>query len=275
MKIENKVALVTGGADGIGKAVSQCLLEKGAKTLVRLCYLFRIEVLYCNLKFATSGNQFRSFNVSRPTYTQGKAGLFISKLRGVHFFSILFVAILDINEDLGKETVNKFSEKFGSNKVRFIHCNVADDKKLKECFQEAFDVFGTLDIVVNNAGVATANHRRAIEINLIAVINGCFYAEELMTKQKREEKGVIVNTASMAGLMTGAAYVNSNYYAAKHGVVGLTKSLPISSDEFSKDLRVAAICPALVLTSIFKSQDVMDDEKMKKCVESSLEYEVK
>ncbi|PIK40680.1 putative 15-hydroxyprostaglandin dehydrogenase [Apostichopus japonicus] len=170
MKIENKVALVTGGADGIGKAVSQRLLEKGAK----------------------------------------------------------FVAILDINEDLGKETVNTFSEKFGSSKVRFIHCNVADDKRLKECFQEAFDVFGTLDIVVNNAGVGTANHRRAIEINLIAVINGCFYAEELMTKQKREEKGVIVNTASMAGLKTGAAYVNSNYYAAKHGVVGLTKSLPVS-----------------------------------------------
>ncbi|PIK47374.1 putative 15-hydroxyprostaglandin dehydrogenase [Apostichopus japonicus] len=144
MKIDNKVALVTGGADGIGKAVSQRLLEKGAK----------------------------------------------------------FVAILDINEDLGKETEKNFAGKFGSKKVRFIHCNVTDDKRLKECFQEAFDVYGTLDIVVNNAGVATANHRRAIEINLIAVINGCFYAEELMTKQKREEKGVIVNTASMAGMLS-------------------------------------------------------------------------
>ncbi|PIK40679.1 15-hydroxyprostaglandin dehydrogenase [Apostichopus japonicus] len=186
MKIENKVALVTGGADGIGKAVSQRLLEKGAK----------------------------------------------------------FVAILDINEDLGKETVNKFSEKFGSSKVRFIHCNVADDKKLKECFQEAFDVFGTLDIVVNNAGVATANHRRAIEINLIAVINGCFYAEELMTKQKREEKGVIVNTASMA-------------------------------DDFSKDLRVAAICPGLVLTSTFvQSQDMMDDASLKALLDPIMEREV-
>ncbi|XP_071846966.1 15-hydroxyprostaglandin dehydrogenase [NAD(+)]-like [Apostichopus japonicus] len=215
MKILNKVALVTGGAEGIGKALCQRLLEHGTK----------------------------------------------------------LVAILDINADLGKQTATEFSEKFGSDKVRFIHCDVSNGAKLRESFQEAFDVHGQLDIVVNNAGLIAKDNRKTIEICLLAVINGCLIAEELMTKEPRPEKGIIVNTSSIAGMVVQDTNIlNSSYFAAKHGVVAFTKSLPASADNFSKDLRVVAICPGLVLTNIFKKQDVVDDNVMTKELDDIKEH---
>ncbi|PIK47379.1 putative 15-hydroxyprostaglandin dehydrogenase [Apostichopus japonicus] len=187
MKILNKVALVTGGAEGIGKALCQRLLEHGAK----------------------------------------------------------LVAILDINADLGQQTATEFSEKFGSDKVRFIHCDVSKEAKLHD---------NTL-------------------IFSLAVINGCLIAEELMTKEPRPEKGIIVNTSSISGMVVQDTNIlNSSYFAAKHGVVAFTKSLPASADNFSKDLRVVAICPGIVLTNIFKKQDVVDDNVMTKELDNNKDY---
>ncbi|KAJ8038890.1 15-hydroxyprostaglandin dehydrogenase [NAD(+)] [Holothuria leucospilota] len=102
-----------------------------------------------------------------------------------------------------------------------------------------------------------------IEVNLMAVINAAFIAEKLMTREKRSERGVIINTASMAGLMA-SPIVNASYTASKHGVVGFTKSLVNSTDAFSKDLRVVAICPAAVETELWTRCDYLTKELKEK-----------
>ncbi|PIK40674.1 putative 15-hydroxyprostaglandin dehydrogenase [Apostichopus japonicus] len=226
MKILNKVALVTGGAEGIGKALCQRLLEHGTK----------------------------------------------------------LVAILDINADwettatdfLKSLAVTKFDLFIVTCQTKLNYASVVFNLKILgtcESFQEAFDVHGQLDIVVNNAGLIAKDNRKTIEILLLAVINGCLIAEELMTKEPRPEKGIIVNTSSIAGMVVQDTNIlNSSYFAAKHGVVAFTKSLPASADNFSKDLRVVAICPGLVLTNIFKKQDVVDDNVMTKELDDIKEH---
>ncbi|KAJ8027794.1 15-hydroxyprostaglandin dehydrogenase [NAD(+)] [Holothuria leucospilota] len=206
MKISGKVAIVTGGASGIGRAVSLKLLEKGAK----------------------------------------------------------LVAIIDLDAEGGQRVLSEFSAKFGGDRVRFIKSDVSQEDQLKNSFQEAYDVYGALDIVVNNAGILSLDNRKTIEVNLMAIINGTFIAEKLMTQKKRSEKGIIVNTSSMAGLRTSPA-ANASYVASKHGVVGFTRALMNSTDAFSKDLRVAAVCPCAVETHFmtrynFKTKEV--EEKM-------------
>ncbi|XP_071846967.1 15-hydroxyprostaglandin dehydrogenase [NAD(+)]-like [Apostichopus japonicus] len=194
MKIEGKLALVTGGAAGLGKALTLRLLESGAK----------------------------------------------------------FVAIIDFNEEAGQEVASEFNRKFGDGRVMFIRCDVTKEADLKKCFQEAYDVHDYLDIVVNNAGIISSDHQKTIAVNLVAVMNGMLIAADLMTKKPRSEKGVIINTASMAGFLASPV-VNFSYTASKYGVVGLTKSFPNSTDGFSKDLRAVAICPAVVDTSLWTS----------------------
>lgn len=201
MKIAGKVALVTGGASGIGKAVSLTLLEKGAK----------------------------------------------------------LVTILDVDAKGGETVTSEFSCKFGADRVKFIECDLCQEDQLKNSFQEAYDVYGALDIVVNNAGILSRDNRKTVELNLMAVINGTFIAEKLMTREKRSEKGVIVNTASMGGLQPSTVS-NASYVASKHGVVGFTRALSNSTDAFSKDLRVAAICPAGVDTNLLTTCTLKNED---------------
>ncbi|KAJ8029978.1 15-hydroxyprostaglandin dehydrogenase [NAD(+)] [Holothuria leucospilota] len=201
MKISGKVAIVTGGVSGIGKAVSLKLLENGAK----------------------------------------------------------LVAILDLEAESCQAVVSEFFEKFGADRVRFIKCDVTREDQLKNSFQEAYDVYGALDIVVNNAGIISHDNRRTIEVNLIGVVNAAFIAEKLMTREKRSERGIIINTASTAGLMA-SPLLSASYTASKHGVVGFTKSLVNSTDEFSKDLRVVAVCPDGVETTFLTRCNFQTEE---------------
>ncbi|KAJ8027791.1 15-hydroxyprostaglandin dehydrogenase [NAD(+)] [Holothuria leucospilota] len=163
MKVDGKVALVTGGASGIGKALCLRLLESGAK-------------------------------VSSIPADQSCSFIF-------HRFHL--VAIVDFDQEGGMKAASEFGEKFSHDRVKFIECDVTNDDKLKCSFQEAYDVHGALDIVVNNAGIASKDHMKTLKVNLIAVMNGVLFAEELMTKEPRSEKGVIINTASMAGKYIG------------------------------------------------------------------------
>ncbi|BCH23009.1 3-oxoacyl-ACP reductase [Mesorhizobium sp. L-8-10] len=118
--------------------------------------------------------------------------------------------------------------------------------------------FGQLDIAINNAGIAQSfvklpqvpsdEARRIIEIDLLGVFYAMKHQIPVMEKQFRTTGagGTIVNIASVAGL-AGAARL-SVYAAAKHGVVGLTRSA--ASEYATRGIRVNAVCPSFARTQM-------------------------
>ena len=136
--------------------------------------------------------------------------------------------------------------------------NIADEAVSEALVALAVEKFGRLDVAVNNAGivqsfvrlpqVASDEARRILEIDLL----GVFYAmKHQIPQMERQFKatgkgGAIVNIASVAGLV-GAPKL-SVYAAAKHGVVGLTKSA--AAEYATNGVRINAICPAHTRTAM-------------------------
>jgi NAD(P)-dependent dehydrogenase (short-subunit alcohol dehydrogenase family) len=118
--------------------------------------------------------------------------------------------------------------------------------------------FGGLDIAINNAGIAQSfvrlpqvpseEARRIIDIDLMGVFYAMKYQLPQMERQYRQhgKGGAIVNIASVAGL-AGAPRL-SVYAAAKHAVVGLTRSA--AAEYATKGIRVNAVCPAFARTAM-------------------------
>ena len=118
--------------------------------------------------------------------------------------------------------------------------------------------FGRLDIAINNAGIAQSfvrlphvpsdEARRIIDVDLMGVFYAMKYQLPQMERQYRQagKGGAIVNIASVAGL-AGAPRL-SVYAAAKHAVVGLTRSA--AAEYATKGIRVNAVCPAFARTNM-------------------------
>ena len=125
----------------------------------------------------------------------------------------------------------------------------------------AVESFGGLDVALNNAGIShdvvrlplieDELARRVIDVDLMAVFLAMKAQLPVMAKQYKEAErtGSIVNVASAAGLV--AAPLMSVYSAAKHGVIGLTKS---AAAEYAKHgIRINSICPAFTKTAMVES----------------------
>lgn len=136
--------------------------------------------------------------------------------------------------------------------------DVSDEQLSKDLVALTLKKFGRLDIAINNAGIAqnfvklplvpSEEARRIIDIDLLGVFYAMKHQIPAMEKQQRKtgKGGVIVNISSVAGL-AGAARL-SVYAAAKHGVVGLTRSA--AAEYAAKDIRVNAVCPSFARTSM-------------------------
>ena len=136
--------------------------------------------------------------------------------------------------------------------------DIADESLSERLVALTLQRFGRLDIALNNAGVAQSfvklpmvpsdEARRIIEIDLLGVFYAMKHQIPQMEAQFRETKrgGTIVNIASVAGV-AGAARL-SVYAAAKHGVVGLTRSA--AAECATKGVRINAVCPSFARTNM-------------------------
>jgi NAD(P)-dependent dehydrogenase (short-subunit alcohol dehydrogenase family) len=196
VQITDAVALVTGGASGLGLATTRRLLDAGAQ-----------------------------------------------------------VVVLDIK---GEEVVRELGDR-----ARFAPADVTDEKAVTAALDIA-ESLGPLRIVVNCAGTGNAiktlgkdgafplaAFRKVVEINLIGTFNVLRLGAERIAQTepvgpKGEERGVIINTASVAAF--DGQIGQAAYSASKGGVVGMT--LPIARDLASKGIRVVTIAPGLFDTPL-------------------------
>jgi NAD(P)-dependent dehydrogenase (short-subunit alcohol dehydrogenase family) len=200
MNITDKVALVTGGASGLGLATVTQLLADGAQVVI----------------------------VDLPS-SNGKA----------------------IADELGP-------------KALFVPTDVTDEEQVQAAV-DAAAARGPLAVVVNCAGIANAVRvvakdgtvfpleafKKVIEVNLIGTFNVIRLAGAKMiasTPVDGEERGVIVNTASVAAF--DGQIGQAAYSASKGGVVGMT--LPIARDFAQHKIRVNTIAPGLFMTPLFQ-----------------------
>ncbi|XP_061104219.1 15-hydroxyprostaglandin dehydrogenase [NAD(+)]-like isoform X3 [Conger conger] len=162
------------------------------------------------------------------------------------------VALLDINENIGENTRADFGKGYGEDRVCFFTCDVASVEQLEDAFQKTIERFGRINIMSNNAGILNeTNWEKMVAVNLNAVIRGTYLALQHMKKDTGGEGGVIVNTASLAGL--GFLLTVPVYTATKHGVVGFTRAVAGASEESGYGVRINALCPGLVKTALLDS----------------------
>ena len=159
------------------------------------------------------------------------------------------VIAADIQDDKGAMLERRFPDQ-----VRYARCDVTVPAQIKAAIDRAASEFGGLDILFNNAGAGGASHTIeemtpeawdfTFALLLRAPALGMTYAVPHM---RARGGGSIINTASVAGLQAG--YGPIAYSVAKAGVVHLGRT---AAPQLARDrIRVNAICPGLIATSIF------------------------
>jgi NAD(P)-dependent dehydrogenase (short-subunit alcohol dehydrogenase family) len=164
------------------------------------------------------------------------------------------VVLADIEAGALNDAVETLSD--GGADVRGIICDVADAESVQRAAQAAFDAFGKVHVVCNNAGVgggsgidqiSLATWRWVLDVNLMGVVHGI--QAFLPQIRKHGEGGHFVNTASMAGMNSGLGF--SPYSASKFAVVNISEGL--ASRLAPLGIGVTVVCPGYVRTRIWEA----------------------
>jgi 3-hydroxybutyrate dehydrogenase len=150
--------------------------------------------------------------------------------------------------------------------VRFDGANLMQAEACAGMVESAIGAFGRLDVLVNNAGIQFVSPIEDFPVekwNAIVALNlsSAFHTIRASFKQmKARQYGRIINIASAHGLV--ASPFKSAYVAAKHGILGLTKTVALEGARFN--VRCNAICPGYVHTALVEAQipDTMKARKL-------------
>lgn len=164
------------------------------------------------------------------------------------------VVVSDLNEKRGRETVQAIEKMKGE--AIFVRADVSNPDDCRAMVEVALEKYGRLDIAFNNAGIGgetgvTAEYslegwRKVIDVNLSSVFYCMKYEIPAMLKSGG---GAIVNMASILGQV--GFEQSPAYVAAKHGVIGLTKTAAL---EYSQQgIRINAVGPGFIRTPLIAS----------------------
>ncbi|MER6941737.1 3-oxoacyl-ACP reductase FabG [Nocardioides sp. NPDC127514] len=200
--LDNKTAVITGGAQGIGRAVAERFVAEGARVVIA---------------------------------------------------------------DLDGAAAEAAAKELGPDVATGVACDVVNGEDVERALETAVSTYGSLDIVVNNAGITRdATMRKMTEDQFDQVIavhlKGCWHGTRLAAARMREQKsGAIVNISSISGKVGMVG--QTNYSAAKAGIVGLTKAA--AKEMAHHGVRVNAIQPGLIRSAMTEAMPQrIWDEKM-------------
>ncbi len=200
---------------------------------------------------------------------KGKTAIVTGSARGIGRAIALKLAEnganIVINDILGAQTAEQTAEEIKALGVGAIvtYGDVRNIDDVKAMCDKALEEFGTIDVLVNNAGITRDNLMlrmseedwdAVLDINLKGAFNCTKTVVRPMMKQK---SGSIINIASVSGVMGNAG--QANYSASKAGLIGLTKT---TAKEFAKKgIRANAVAPGFISSAM--TDKLTDDIKAK------------
>lgn len=169
--------------------------------------------------------------------------------------------------DINLADVTAVADAIGRDRAVPVRTDVADPASVAALADAAWDRFGRVDLLCNNAGIVPAGRHRpvwdyavedwewAFGVNMLGVVNGIRSFVPRMIAAERPAH--IVNTASVAGFVSGAG--SAVYGASKHAVVRITEALYAGLQDAGAPIGVTMLCPGLVATQIYNAERARPD----------------
>jgi NAD(P)-dependent dehydrogenase (short-subunit alcohol dehydrogenase family) len=181
------------------------------------------------------------------------------------------VVLADWNEKAVRSATEELAAQ--GHKALAIHCDVSDDAQVEAMVEQTVATFGRLDAAYNNAGVQnilaeTADATREDFDRVMAInLRGIWSCMKFELRQMRKQgSGAIVNCSSLGGLV--GAPGRGTYHAAKHGVLGFTKSAAL--EYAARGIRINAVCPGLIWTPMADQMVAAGQGEALKAMEKSI-----
>jgi len=180
------------------------------------------------------------------------------------------VVVADWSEEGGKETVEQIKRENGE--AIFVKTDVSKFDDIDKMVKACLDSYGRIDILVNNAGIyrtydlhemSEQDWDKIININLKSVF---LSSKKVIPEMLKQDKGKIVNIASIAGLVAFAQ--SGAYCASKGGIIALTREMAL--EYAPKKINVNCIAPGVIKTAMTK--DMLVDSDTKEFLESNTLY---